>query len=195
MDDYDDPGAYFAALDDWEREQDARLASRDRRRRQKEAASKMAGATNVIKVRFVKDCETAGREYTYYVLEPVSVGDIVDVETERGTVQAQVSRVNVPQEEIARFGKRARSISGRTLCRCEECKFLGHDDGHGNRICIRRPAAFPIVGGTATTDYLSCKGSFYQKGQAAPSYLSGPIEREDGQIEISIPLPARTPWD
>lgn len=197
MEDHDDPGSYFAALDDWEREQDARLVSRARRRRmRKEASDRMAEVTNVIKVRFVKDCEAAGREYTYYALEPVKVGDIVDVETDRGTVQAQVSRVNVPQEEIARFGSRARSINGKTLCRCETCAQLRPDDGHGNRACEYSGSKWPLVNGCPTSGYLWCMGCFYQQRKAGGVHEAPPhMGRAGEQMQMSMPAPVRTPWD
>jgi hypothetical protein len=36
--------------------------------------------TNIIKLRFLRAGQPAGREYTYFTPEPVAVGDTVDLE-------------------------------------------------------------------------------------------------------------------
>ena len=153
--------------------------------------------TNIIKVQFIKDCEASGQEYTYYAPKPVSVGDIVDVETERGTVQAQVSRVNVPQEEIARFGTRVKHINGKTALRCEDCEMLepSSGDGTATRACMCAESRFPILLNMRVDDYLWCKGCLFRPlGGSRTSGRYG-MEKPDGQQELIMPVPVRTPWD
>lgn len=70
----------------------------------------MENKTNVIKVRFLRGGEQSKQEYTYYTPEPVSIGDQVDVSIN----QAVVTAVDVPEEEIRRFGDNAKTIIGKS---------------------------------------------------------------------------------
>ena len=70
--------------------------------------------TNVIKVAFIRNQQPSGREYTYYTPVPVEIGDRVDIDGIDGISQAIVTRVNVPESEILRFGDKAKSILGKT---------------------------------------------------------------------------------
>ena len=36
--------------------------------------------TNIIKLKFLRDGQPAGREYTYFTPVPVAVGDLVEIE-------------------------------------------------------------------------------------------------------------------
>lgn len=65
--------------------------------------------TDVIKVQFIKNGEPQGREYTYRTPVPVVVGDKVNVSMSQGIVTA----VDVPEQEIARFGDKAKEIIGK----------------------------------------------------------------------------------
>jgi hypothetical protein len=38
--------------------------------------------TNIIKLKFIKDGQPSGRDYTYFTTEPVEVGDKVDIMTD-----------------------------------------------------------------------------------------------------------------
>ena len=67
------------------------------------------GMTDVIKVQFIKNGEPQGREYTYRTPVPVAVGDKVNVSMSQGIVTA----VDVPEQEIARFGDKAKEIIGK----------------------------------------------------------------------------------
>ena len=116
--------------------------------------------TNVIKVRFIKDLQPDGREYTYRTPERVEVGDIVDVETSHGIAQAQVSRTDVPVAEIERWADRAKSVIGKTKCRCEDCAEFT-PIGEGDHICGANPTKIPVSDYAPTEDYLWCKGSFF----------------------------------
>ncbi len=147
----------------------------------------------VIKVQFIKDCEATGREYTYYSPMPVQVGDLVDVETSHGITQAQVSRVNVPHAEIAQFGDRAKSIIGKTACRCEDCEMLEADSGDGTatRACRCAESRFPILLNMRCDDYLWCKGCFFRRRENKEQAR----REKPGQQELFPPIKPGSPWD
>jgi hypothetical protein len=67
--------------------------------------------SNVIRLQFVRDGVPQGAEYTYYTPEglALAVGDEVAIDIKRGVVTA----VDVPVEEIQKFGDRARTIMGK----------------------------------------------------------------------------------
>ena len=70
--------------------------------------------TNIIKLKFLRYGEPAGRDYTYFTPEPVAIGDLVDLEGKQGIVQGVITAVDVPEEEIAPFKDRAKTIIGKT---------------------------------------------------------------------------------
>lgn len=65
--------------------------------------------TNIIKLRFLRGGSPAGREYTYFTPISVSVGDTVSIDEKK---QGIVTAVDVPEEEIAAFRDRAKTIVG-----------------------------------------------------------------------------------
>ena len=69
--------------------------------------------TNIIKLRFLRNSQPQGREYTYYTPVEVEAGDIVELETRDGIAKGMVTQINVPEEEIAPFKERAKSIIGK----------------------------------------------------------------------------------
>lgn len=69
--------------------------------------------TNIIKLRFLRNGEPAGREYTYYTPVEVAVGDAVEMEAREGIAKGIVTQVNVPEAEIAPFKDRAKTIIGK----------------------------------------------------------------------------------
>ncbi|HEX2986125.1 MAG TPA: hypothetical protein VHO71_04845 [Caproiciproducens sp.] len=69
--------------------------------------------TNIIKLKFLRYGQPAGRDYTYFTPEPVAVGDLVEVEGKQGISQGVVTQINVPEEEIAPFRDRAKTIIGK----------------------------------------------------------------------------------
>lgn len=71
--------------------------------------------TNVIKLKYLRAGQPAGREYTYYTPEPVEVGDLVDIAVvnDSNTSQGIVTAVNVPLAEIEAFKDRAKTIIGK----------------------------------------------------------------------------------
>lgn len=69
--------------------------------------------TNIIKVRFNKDGQPQGREYSYLTPVEVEVGDIVEMETRGGVAKGTVTQINVPKEEIEPFKDKIKSIIGK----------------------------------------------------------------------------------
>ncbi len=69
--------------------------------------------TNVIKLRFLKNGQPSGREYTYFTPCEVAVGDTVDLANKQGVVQGVITSINVPEAEIAPFRDRAKTILGK----------------------------------------------------------------------------------
>ena len=66
--------------------------------------------TNVIKLQFIRNGQPFGREYTYYTNTEVVVGDLVEVP---GGNNGIITQINVPEEEIAPFKDRAKTIIGK----------------------------------------------------------------------------------
>lgn len=65
----------------------------------------------LIKFRFLKNSLPYGKEYTYRSTEDVKVGDHVQVNPmSKGVVTA----VNVPEEEVAAFADKIRTITGKS---------------------------------------------------------------------------------
>jgi len=69
--------------------------------------------TNIIKLRFLRNGEPQGRDYTYYTPVDVMVGDTVEMEARDGIAKGIVTQINVPKEEIAPFKDRAKTIIGK----------------------------------------------------------------------------------
>lgn len=68
---------------------------------------------SIIKCRFIKDGEPYGIEYSYLTSEPVEVGDLVQVETQRGVADCVVTELNVPFEEVESFKDKLKYIIGK----------------------------------------------------------------------------------
>lgn len=64
---------------------------------------------NLIKVRFLKDNQPTGKAYTYDSPVAVKPGDIVQINSSATGV---VVEVNVPEEEVAAFRDKVKSIVG-----------------------------------------------------------------------------------
>jgi len=77
-------------------------------------------ATNIIKLRFIRNGQPQGREYTYYTPVEVEVGDTVEMEAREGIAKGTVTQINVPEEEIAPFKDRAKTIIGKAQIKEEE---------------------------------------------------------------------------
>lgn len=63
----------------------------------------------LIKVKFLKNEVPQGREYTYESLNPVNVEDKVII----GNVTAVVTEINVPEEEVAAYRDKIKTINGK----------------------------------------------------------------------------------
>lgn len=64
---------------------------------------------NLIKVRFLKDSQPTGKSYTYDSPIVVKPGDIVQINS---TATGVVVEVGVPEEEVAAFADKVKSIKG-----------------------------------------------------------------------------------
>lgn len=77
------------------------------------------GQLNIIKCRFLRDGEPYGREYSYLTRDPlavkdiVAIGDIVEVETQRGVADVVVTAVKVPEAEVESFKDKLKYIIGK----------------------------------------------------------------------------------
>lgn len=69
--------------------------------------------TNIVKLRFVRGGEPSGREYTYFTPVDVEVGDLVEMDAREGIAKGIITQINVPEEEIAPFKDRAKTIIGK----------------------------------------------------------------------------------
>lgn len=68
--------------------------------------------TNIIKVRFNKEGQPQGREYSYLTPVEVAVGDIVEMETRGKVAKGTVTQIDVPAAEIEPFKDKIKSIIG-----------------------------------------------------------------------------------
>ena len=80
-------------------------------RRQAEATTR-APADHIIKVRYYSETtgELSARDYTYYSVNPLKLGDIVKVPVRDTFGKGKVSAVDVPEAEIAAFKARVKTI-------------------------------------------------------------------------------------
>lgn len=69
--------------------------------------------TNVIKLKYLRNGQPSGREYTYYTPEEVAVDDVVNLESKTGVAKGIVTQIDVPEEEIAAFRDKAKTILGK----------------------------------------------------------------------------------
>lgn len=63
----------------------------------------------LIKVQFLKGDKPSGRDYTYRSNVPVKVGDKVQINS---SAKGIVTEVDVPEEEVAAFADKVKSIVG-----------------------------------------------------------------------------------
>lgn len=72
---------------------------------EREAEDLAAMSTNIVKIKYWNDSkgEPTGRDYSFYTVDPLAVGDYVQVPTEHGAAKALVTAVNVPESEILAF--------------------------------------------------------------------------------------------
>ncbi len=72
----------------------------------------LAEKKQLVKVRYYSEQsgELSSREYTYYTAEPLKVGDVVMVTVRDTAGKAQVSAIDVPEEEVAAFKDKVKTI-------------------------------------------------------------------------------------
>lgn len=87
--------------------------------------------TNIIKVRFTKDGQPHGREYSYLTPVEVEVGDLVELPSRNGTAKGIVTQLNVPAGEIEAFKDRVKSIIGKAELETKEPEVLGQAKEEG----------------------------------------------------------------
>ena len=72
---------------------------------------------NIIKCRFLRDGEPVGKEYSYLTRDAVSIGDVVQAETQKGAADLIVTALDVPGEEVESFKDRLKYITVKSECR------------------------------------------------------------------------------
>lgn len=63
----------------------------------------------LIRCRFFKDGKPSGKDYTYRTIEVVKVGDVIQINS---SAKGIVTEVDVPEEEVAAFVDKVKSIVG-----------------------------------------------------------------------------------
>ena len=120
---------------------------------------------NLVKLRFLRDGEPSGREYTYISKSEVSVGDTVIVrEAEEGkdAPKGIVTAVNVPVEEVESFKDKLKTIVGKVCTTCETCENL-IACGEGDHICYDNGEPKLVISDYAPSDdYMWCGGKKYK---------------------------------
>lgn len=70
--------------------------------------------TNIVGVKYEDEIYKKtfkGREYTYFTIIPLQVGDIVKAPTAYGISNALVTTINVPEERIESFKNKVKTIT------------------------------------------------------------------------------------
>ncbi len=74
----------------------------------------LAGADkpHIVKVKYYSEAtgELSGREYTYYSIDQLKVGDLLNVPVRNTTGKAKVSAIDIPETEIAAFKDKVKTI-------------------------------------------------------------------------------------
>lgn len=74
---------------------------------------------NLIKIRFLRDGQPAGKEYTYICKSEVAVGDTVLVrgaeEGEKEAPKGIVTAINVPESAVESFKDRLKAVVGKYI--------------------------------------------------------------------------------
>lgn len=80
---------------------------------------------NIVKVRYFSETtgELSEREYTYYSVDPLNVGDVVIVPVKDTTGKAKVSGISIPETEIQAFKDKLKTILTGSLVKVKEKTF------------------------------------------------------------------------
>lgn len=87
--------------------------------------------TNIIKVRFLKEGQPFGREYSYLTPVEVEAGDFVEMETKNGVAKGIVTQIDVPVGEVEAFKDKLKSIIGKIDIETKEPEILGQAKEEG----------------------------------------------------------------
>lgn len=121
--------------------------------------------TDLVKLKFLRDGEPSGREYTYVCKSEVTVGDTVIVrEAEEGKEAPKgiITAVNVPYSEVESFKDKLKAIVGKVCANCETCEHL-IACGEGDHICDAGENKVPIMDYSPADDYMWCGGKKYKE--------------------------------
>lgn len=146
---------------------------------------------NLIKCRFLKDGQPTGKPYTYDSPVAVKPGDIVQISSSATGV---VVEVNVPEEEVAEFRDKVKSIVGMAILHSEQWEIVDIQDSNSKetrtdggyhlrigRIC-KKPE--PVVTEPLVLEYIAnADGSDYSNRFLRTSRVVNVFER-GGLMEI-----------
>lgn len=120
---------------------------------------------NLVKLKFLRNGEPSGREYTYISKSDVAVGDMVIVrEAEEGKEAPKgiITAVDVPESEVESFKDKLKEIVGKVCTTCETCENL-IACGEGDHICGAGENKVVIVDYAPADDYMWCGGKQYKE--------------------------------
>lgn len=126
------------------------------------------GKTNLIKLKFLRNGEPSGREYTYISKSDVLVGDTVIVRPpespDHEPPKGVITMVDVPESEVESFKDKLKQIVGKVCATCETCEHL-IACGEGDHICEEGDKKAPIIDYAPSDDYLWCSGRKYKSNK------------------------------
>lgn len=120
---------------------------------------------NLVKLKFLRNGEPSGREYSYISKSDVSVGDTVIVrEAEDGKEPPKgiITAINVPEAEVESFKDRLKEIVGKVCTNCETCENL-IACGEGDHVCDAGVGKVVTVNYEPSDDYMWCCGKHYKE--------------------------------
>lgn len=125
----------------------------------------MVENTNLVKLRFLRDGEPSGREYTYISKSDVEVGDTVIVreadDGKKTPTKGIITAVNVPETDVESFKDKLKTIIGKLCTTCETCENL-IACGEGDHICGAGDHKVVISDYVPADDYMWCGGKKYK---------------------------------
>lgn len=122
--------------------------------------------TNLIKLKFLRNGEPSGREYTYICKSGVLVGDTVIVRPpespDHEPPKGVITMVDVPESEVESFKDKLKEIVGPICTTCETCEHL-IACGEGDHICDAGEGKVVLSDYEQTDDFYWCKGRKYKE--------------------------------
>lgn len=122
--------------------------------------------TNLIKLKFLRNGEPSGREYTYICKSDVLVGDTVIVRPpespDHEPPKGVITMVDVPESEVESFKDKLKEIVGPICTTCETCEHL-IACGEGDHICDAGEGKVVLSDYEQTDDFYWCKGRKYKE--------------------------------